>query len=216
MHIKTSEQGVLNLGFGNYSCNWGLHIAGLYETTSERDEIVNSYLAKGVQEDNRILYCPAEQTAEEFKEKFGAFCPECHTALKNREQFSLSSAKELYYPNGTFSPESMDAGLNAFYTESQKDGKKYVRATAEMVWALGAIPGIEHLMAYEARLNFFIPGKPWVSLCMYNTTKFNGSIILNVLRTHPYILNGGVVMQNPYFEDPVEWLSANSPRFLPK
>ena len=41
MYIKTSNQEKLELGIGNYSCNWGIHIAGLYETDVERDEIIN-------------------------------------------------------------------------------------------------------------------------------------------------------------------------------
>jgi hypothetical protein len=32
MYIQTSTQEKLNLGIGNYQCNWGIHIAGLYET----------------------------------------------------------------------------------------------------------------------------------------------------------------------------------------
>lgn len=216
MHLKTSEQGKLNLGVGNYSCNWGVHIAGLYETIEERDQIINGYFAEGINNGDLQFYCPAEQTAEEFKEKFANYCPACMEQLDDENHFILQSAKELYYPDGTFSPEAMDEGLNNFYRESQKNGKKNVRATAEMVWALGAIPGVEHLMAYEARLNYFIPNKPWVSICMYNTTKFPGSVIVNVLKTHPYILNGGVLMQNIHYEDPAVWLSKNAPQFLPE
>ena len=47
MLLKTSDQEKLELGFGNYSCNWGIHIAGLYESESERDTIINGYLAQG-------------------------------------------------------------------------------------------------------------------------------------------------------------------------
>jgi hypothetical protein len=108
----------------------------------------------------------------------------------------------------------MDKSLHEYYSESQKNGKRYVRATAEMVWALDAIPGIEHLMVYESRLNYFIPGKPWISVCMYNVTKFSGSVILNVLRTHPFTISGGVITQNPYYQNPDEWLKQNAPEFL--
>lgn len=215
MLLKTSDQEKLELGFGNYSCNWGIHIAGLYESESERDTIINGYLAQGAKNGDIQFYCPAEQTASEFKQKFINFCPGCNDKLTDYDFFSINSAKELYYPDGTFSPVAMDEGLNNFYVESQQKGKRNVRATAEMVWALGAIPGVEHLMAYEARLNYFIPGKPWISICMYNTTKFTGSVIMNVLKTHPFILNGGVFMQNPYYEDPAKWLAENAPQFLP-
>jgi len=40
----------------------------------------------------------------------------------------------------------MDEGLNAFFVESQQPGPRNIRATAEMVWALEAVPGVEHLM----------------------------------------------------------------------
>ena len=45
MHIHTSEQDSLELGFGNYSCNWGLHICGLYETEEERDKALEEHRA---------------------------------------------------------------------------------------------------------------------------------------------------------------------------
>lgn len=215
MHLNTSNQEKLILGIGNYSCNWGIHIAGLYETAEERNTIIHGFLAQGMKNEDIQLYSPAEQTAEEFKQDFATHCPDCKEKLENQEYFTISLPKDLYFPDGTFSPVAMDAGLNKFYHSSQKQGKRNVRATAEMVWALGAIPGVEHLMAYEARLNYFIPGKPWISICMYNTTKFSGSVIINVLKTHPFILNGGVLMQNPYYEDPAKWLSENAPQFLP-
>ncbi len=84
-----------------------------------------------------------------------------------------------------------------------------------MSWALEAVPGVEHLMAYESRLNYFIPDKPWVSICLYDVTRFSGAQIMNVLRTHPYTINGGVITENPYFIDPDEFLRTHAPQFLP-
>ena len=216
MYIKTSKQEKLNLGIGNYSCNWGIHIAGLYETEEERDEILTGFLTEGLNAGDMQLYCPVEQTGDELSEKIEKECPSCKSKLNDHEHFSFYSAKDLYYPDGTFSPIDMDKGLDAFYENSQKNGKRNIRATAEMAWALEAIPGVEHLMAYEARLNYFIPGKPWISICLYNTSKFSGSVIMNVLKTHPYTISGGVLMQNPFFEDPAKWLAKNAPQFLKK
>ena len=216
MYIKTSDQEKLELGIGNYSCNWGIHIAGLYETEQERDEIINGYLKEGAMAGDMQLYCPAEQSEAEFRTKFVHHCPACEAKLDDSEYFSISSVKDLYYPDGVFSPIAMDEGLDSFYAESQKSGKRNIRATAEMTWALEAIPGVEHLMAYEARLNYFIPDKPWISICLYNTTKFSGSIIMNVLKTHPYVINGGILTQNPFFEDPAKWLAKYAPQFLKK
>ena len=214
MHIHTSDQEKLTLGIGNYTCNWGTHICGLYENEKERDEIVFGFLSQGYQNGDLQLYCPAERTENDFNDKFSHFCPSCASNISDPAQFQIMSAKELYYPEGVFSPFHMDKGLNAFYQSTRHPNPRNIRATAEMVWALEAIPGIEHLMAYEARLNYFIPGKPWISICLYNVTKFSGSTIMNVLQTHPFAINGGIITQNPYFIHPDKWLAENAPQFL--
>lgn len=214
MYIKTSNQPRLKLGFRDYECNWGVHIAGLYETKKERDEILFGYLSQGCLDDDLQLYAPTEWTKEEFGHSFSQQYPNCKHCLHTPDHFQIFSAKALYYPDGKFSVFAMDRGLDAFYVESQKNGPRNVRATAEMVWALEAIPGVEYLMAYEARLNFFIPGKPWISICLYNINKFSGAIIMDVLRTHPFVINRGVFTENPYFQDPKKWLETNAPQFL--
>jgi hypothetical protein len=216
MHIKTSEQESLTLGFGNYTCNWGLHIAGLYESDAERDEIIFGFLQQGYMEGEMQLYAAGERSTETFKTEFGDFCPKCKKKLENDHYFSIKTAKELYYPEGEFSPTDMDKNLNDFFAWSQKNGKRNIRATAEMAWALEAIPGTEHLMAYESRLNYFIPGKPWISICLYNINKFDGKTIMGVLRTHPFTISGGIITQNPYYQNPDIWLAENAPQFLYK
>ena len=55
-----------------------------------------------------------------------------------------------------------------------------------------------------------------MSLCMYNVSKFDGATILDVLRTHPYTLNKGILMENPYYQDPDIWLRENAPEFFGK
>lgn len=216
MHFKTSDQEELNLGFGGYTCNWGMHICGLYETEAERDEILMGFLHEGDVSNDLLIYFPSERTEENFREEYGNRYPECWDHLHNRDLFSINSAKEFYYPDGVFSPERMLKGHKEYYALSQKNGKRNVRGTAEMVWSLQAIPGIEHLMAYESMLNFFIPGKPWISICLYNVTKFSGSIIVNVLRTHPFTISGGVITQNPYYQNPDDYLKKYAPEFLNK
>lgn len=215
MHIKTTDQEKLDLGFRDYTCNWGTHIAGLYETEEERDEIIFGFLSTGDNAGDLQLYCPCERSETDFREKFSKACPTCADHLDDHDRFQFMSTKELYYPEGTFSPWDMDKNLNAFYKESQKNGRKNIRATAEMIWALEAVPGVEHLMAYESRLNYFIPGKPWISICLYNITKFSGSTIMNVLRTHPFTINGGVITKNPFYQDPDIYLKEHAPEFLP-
>lgn len=215
-HIRTSDQDVLDLGFGGYTCNWGMHIAGLYETARERDEIIFGFLNRGDLDGDLQLYAPSERTVDEFRKAYAARYPRCACHCHAADRFRIVPAGTLYCPHGTFSPWEMERGLEAFYRGIRETGGRNIRATAEMTWAREAVPGAEHLMAYESRLNYFISGKPWISICLYDVTKFSGKIILQVLQTHPFVLNGGVITENPYFQDPDRWLAVNAPQFLTK
>ncbi len=214
MHLKTSDQPTSVLGFRGHSCNWGTHICGLYETEEERDEIIMGFLHQGELEGDLQLYAPKERTASDFKQEYARRWPEECRHLEDCNHFQLFPCRDLYYPDGVFSPWAMDQGLSSFFAESQQQGPRNIRATAEMVWALEAIPGVEHLMAYEARLNYFIPGKPWISICLYNVNKFSGATIMGVLRTHPFTISGGIITENPYYREPSDWLAEYAPEFL--
>jgi hypothetical protein len=214
MHIRTSDQEKLHLGIGDYSCNWGTHICCLYETEAERDQLLLGYLNRGDRDGNLQFYCPSEQTHEEFEQKYAHFCPQCASHYRNPDHFSLITPQSFYYPSGTFSPWEMEKTITAYVSGIQARGRRYVRAIAEMAWALQAIPGVDLLMAYESRLNYLIPGSPVISLCAYNIHKFSGALIMQVLRTHPYTLTGGIITQNPYYLHPDVWLAKYAPEYL--
>lgn len=203
-----------SLGFGDYSCSWGSHICGLYETDEERDRILFGFFNEGMKSKDKLLYCPTERSKDDFKKKFSSNFPEYSDFLSNEERINYFSARDIYFPDGVFDPIKMESRLNSLYCDCQKVGHTNIRASAEMAWALEVAPNIEDLMAYEARLNMFIPDKSWISLCLYNVNKFSGNTIIQVLKTHPLVINQGVVVENPFYQDPIDWLKENNPRYL--
>jgi hypothetical protein len=79
-----------------------------------------------------------------------------------------------------------------------------------MTWALRQAPGVEELVGYESELNRFLPRYPQVILCLYDLERFSGDIIIDVLKTHPRVLLGGMVLDNPYYLEPDEFLAVRS------
>lgn len=214
MHIHTSDQPHYNLGFGGYTCNGGVHLAGFYESIEERQEIIMGFFHQGDLDGDLQLYVSENSTTQEFTSEYADRYPEQAEHTIDSNKFVVQTCQEFYFSEGTFSPWILEEGLRKFYAESQQQGLRRIRAAGDMVWVTKSIPGIEHLMAYEARLNYFTPGKPWISICLYNVKEISGEIMINVLRTHPYTLSGGVITENPYYQEPNEWLENNAPLFL--
>jgi hypothetical protein len=212
MHLKTSDLAVMSLGFGGYTCNWGTHFCGLYESEAERDTIMYGFLGQGLRERELLVCCPDEGQYDHALDRVRAQCPDVEGP--DRDSFRLLHSRELYHPQGFFSPRDMLKAHDDIWDENLSRGARNVRGTAEMGWALAKIPGIEDLMAYESLLNMFIWGKAWISICLYDVNRFPGATIMKVLQTHPFVITGGGIFENPYFVHPEKWLAERAPQFL--
>lgn len=75
-----------------------------------------------------------------------------------------------------------------------------------MSWALRGLPGSEWLIEYESKLNRFFPRSKCLAICQYDSRKFEPSMLLNVLATHPVAVIGTELFDNFYYVPPDEFL----------
>jgi hypothetical protein len=47
-------------------------------------------------------------------------------------------------------------------------------------------------------------------LCLYDLDRFSGEVVVNVVKTHPQVLVQGILVENPYYIGPDEFLSSAS------
>jgi hypothetical protein len=85
-------------------------------------------------------------------------------------------------------------------------GYPLTRIFAHMEWALLDKPGVDDLIEYEARVNYVLPKYQAPTICTYDVSRFNASVIMDVLRTHPLVILGGVLQQNPFYVPPDQFL----------
>src|SRR5882724_9366453 len=75
-----------------------------------------------------------------------------------------------------------------------------------MEWALLDLPGVGDLIEYETRVNSVIPKYDGPVICTYDLTKFGASVVMDALRTHPFVIIGGLLQENPFFVSPDQLL----------
>ena len=49
-----------------------------------------------------------------------------------------------------------------------------------------------------------------VVLCLYDLDRFSGEIVVNVVKTHPQVLVRGILVENPYYIEPDDFLKSAS------
>ena len=75
---------------------------------------------------------------------------------------------------------------------------------------IGTDLDLNELLEYEAKANdawMRQDGPVNPAICVYDLKKFRGDIVMDVMRTHPVIIVGGVLQDNPFFVPPDEFLN---------
>jgi hypothetical protein len=52
-------------------------------------------------------------------------------------------------------------------------------------------------------------------ICTYDLTKFDGTVVVDIMRTHPAVILGGVLQENPFFVPPDTLLRELNARAVP-
>ena len=110
----------------------------------------------------------------------------------------------------TCSTESdQDRMLGAFEqmaSGNAKGGFPLSRICCRMDWAVEDRSYIDDLVEFEARVNDVWRRHDDAVICTYQLAKFGGDTVIDIMRTHPMIIIGGILQQNPFFMPPAEFL----------
>jgi hypothetical protein len=194
------------LGPSGFQVSPGDHVCVFYPNLADRDKILIPYLSEGLQTDHKCVCIVDATDPEAVLDSLGAEV-DVPSALGHR-QLEVRSSRDAYLRDGVFCTEKMlDFWEHSNGETLQDGGFDFTRAVGEMTWALRQLPGVEELTGYEARLNQVLPGYPQVTLCLYELDRFSGGTMVDVLKTHPKMLIGGMVIDNPYYLEPDEFLA---------
>ncbi|WP_460870001.1 LuxR C-terminal-related transcriptional regulator [Nocardioides pakistanensis] len=80
-------------------------------------------------------------------------------------------------------------------------------AGAVQSWVLPGPPGADEFFAYESSLNEMDTQIPSALMCMYDLELFGTSMLVDVLKTHPKVLVGSMVLDNPEYLTPDQYLA---------
>jgi CheY-like chemotaxis protein len=121
-------------------------------------------------------------------------------------QLEVRSWQAAYLREDRFDQDAMLALLEDALRSNAAAGYPLTRILAHMEWALLDKPGVADLVEYETRLNYMLPKYDAPVICTYDLSKFGATVVIDVLRTHPMVIIGGVLQENPYFVPPDQFL----------
>jgi hypothetical protein len=198
----------VSLGFTPDLYPEGTHICYLYDDEKERKRFMSAFVSSGIEEREAVTYLAdaAPEMLQRAIEGLGIATP----SRELQDQFTVATAVETYCPGGRFVPQTMLDRLRDMYALHCAAGYAGARATGEMTWALYDIPGSDRLIEYEGRINDLLKTYPLTVICQYDTRKFDGATIFEVLSVHPIMIVNGQIMRNPFYVPSDQYSGAKS------
>jgi hypothetical protein len=80
------------------------------------------------------------------------------------------------------------------------------RIVCHMEWAADGRSHVDDLVEFESRVNDVWRRHDDVVICTYDLAKVGGDTVIDIMRTHPMIIIGGILQHNPFFVPPEEFL----------
>ncbi len=196
----------VSLGFTEQKFPVGVHVCQIYSDDDERQESLLKYILSGIQSGERTS-CFSEKVKKdalcEFLAGYGISCDE----LEEQGAFSLAGSNDVYFQDDRFDQQRMLNLLKQYYLDSVEQGFTASRVIGEMTPKVYDMPGGQGLLEYESRVSLLLEKYPVTAVCQYSAHDFDGAVIMDILKVHPFMIIRGSVVNNPFFIPPEEFLA---------
>ena len=121
-------------------------------------------------------------------------------------QFELKTNTEAYLRDGRFDKDRMLEVFEQLASGNASGGFPLSRIVCRMDWAVEGASYADDVVEFESRVNEVWNRHEDAVICTYYLGKFGGDTVIDIIRTHPMVIIGGILQHNPFFVPPEQFL----------
>lgn len=185
--------------------NGSCHACAFFHSKEEEYRVLMPFIKEGFEKGDRAVHIvdPGHH-AEHIKqlEHEGIDV----AAAESQGRLEVRRWQDAYIKDGHFDQYRMIETIKEALAPSEAAPDRMTRLIANMECALEDLPGVHDIVEYETRLNHVLPEYHDPVVCTYDLSRFDASIVMDIMRTHPMVIIGGILQENPFFVPPDEML----------
>ena len=181
------------------------HVCAFFRNREEEYRVLLPLAKEGFERGEKVFHIvdPEHLTERLCRLREAGISPD---AARRPDQLEVRVWEEAHLRGGHFDQDAMTTLLEGILAGANANGFARTRLWSNQEWAIGDNPGVEDLLEYEIRVNYFLPKYDDLVVCVFDLSKFGGSIVMDILRTHPIVILGGNLQENPFYVPPDEFL----------
>ncbi len=181
------------------------HICAFFNGADEEYRVLRSFIKEGFERGDRACHLVSPDLREDHLKRLADDGIDVPQAM-GTGQLEVQRWQDSYLRDDRFDQDAMLAWVEGRLKSGATSGYSLTRLVAHMEWALLDKPGTGDLLEYETRLNYVLPKYDDPVICTYDLSKFDASVVIDIMRTHPVIIIGEVMQENPFFVPPDQFL----------
>ena len=117
-------------------------------------------------------------------------------------QFELRTNVETYLRDGRFDQDRMLEVFEQLASGNANGGFPLSRIVCHMEWVVDCGSQVDDVIEFESRVNEVWRRHDDAVICTYDLAKFGGDTVIDIMRTHPIVIIGGILQRNPFYVPP--------------
>jgi hypothetical protein len=181
------------------------HVCAFFSSIDEEHRVLHSFIKDGFDGGERAFHIVDPDLREDHLKRLAGAGIDVEKAL-GTGQLEVRPWQDTYLRGNRFDQDAMLALIEDVLQSAAAGGHPLTRLLAHMGWALLDKPGAGDLLEYEIRLNYVLPKYADPVICAYDVTKVRAAVVMDLIRTHPVVIMGGLLHENPFFVPPDQFL----------
>jgi hypothetical protein len=180
------------------------HACAFFHNAEEEYRLLLPFVQEGFARGDKIFQIVDGRHRDERLRRIGELGVDLGPAEQSG-QLEIQPWENAHLREGRFDQYAMLALVEDVLSRG-KERFGLTRFWANMEWSLEDFPGIDDIVEYECRLNDVTSRFEDVVVCTYDLNRFSASVVMDILRTHPQVIVGGILQENPFYVAPEQFL----------
>jgi MEDS: MEthanogen/methylotroph, DcmR Sensory domain len=190
------------------------HVCAFFNTIDEEHRVLGSFYKDGIDRGEKAAHIVDPENREEHLKRLAESGIQVQEMM-DTGQLEVLPWTDAYVRDHQFDQDAMLATVEQLIQSGAAGGYSLARLVGHhMDWLFLDKPATYNLVEYEARLNHVLSKHNDPVICNYNPSKFGATVAMDIMRTHPLVIIGGLLRENPFFVPPEQFLDEMRERRL--
>ena len=181
------------------------HVCAFFNSPDEEYRVLLPFIKDGFQCGHKAIHVVNPDQRQDHLQRLVEAGIDAATAQQNG-QLEVRINTDVYLPDGRFDSDRMISAFEQLASGNTTGGFPLSRICCRMDWSAADGSQFDDVIEFESRVNDVWHRHEDAVICTYHLGQFGGDAVIDIMRTHPMVVIGGILQENPFYIPPEEFL----------